>query len=63
MNRQFTKTIKMVKKQEILKFTINDMHIKTTKLLFFTYQIGNWIKIHSIQYCQGLGNGDINTWF
>lgn len=44
MKRQFTKTIKMVKKQEMLNFPINDMRNKTMKLLFFTYRIGNCIK-------------------
>ena len=44
----------MVKKQqEMLNFTINDMQLKIMKLLFFTYQLGNCTKIHSIQYCQG----------
>lgn len=43
MNRQFTKTPKMVKKQEMFNFAINDMQIRI-KMLFFTYQINNCIK-------------------
>lgn len=44
MKRQLTKIIKMVKKQEMLNYPINDMYNKTMKLLYFAYRIGNLIK-------------------
>ena len=40
MNRQFIKTIKMIKKQqEMLTFTINDMQIKIMKLFFLPIKL------------------------
>lgn len=63
MKRQLTKIIKMVKKQEMLNYPINDMYNKTMKLLYFTYRIGNLIKFMASSVDKVVGNGNIHTQF